>query len=157
MCNIKDYICIYASCEHPFTVCTIHGSSMDGIIDGSRNEIETTNFFFFLTICRQLSAFLSCLLLSFLLYSFSSSSCSRKVHHKRTCCRRKHPVEKKTRNRLTLSSPSNCSSLSPYLLLFSIRKKNRKKRCSQTQSHSLFPSVFSLSLFSVRKKNKKKV
>lgn len=114
-------------------------------------------FFFFLTICRQLSAFLSCLLLSFLLYSFSSSSCSRKVHHKRTCCRRKHPVEKKTRNRLTLSSPSNCSSLSPYLLLFSIRKKNRKKRCSQTQSHSLFPSVFSLSLFSVRKKNKKKV
>ena len=109
-------------------------------------------FFFFLTICRQLSAFLSCLLLSFLLYSFSSSSCSRKVHHKRTCCRRKHPVEKKTRNRLTLSSPSNCSSLSPYLLLFSIRKKNRKKRCSQTQSHSLFPSVFSLSLFSVRKK-----
>lgn len=116
----------------PVHCSTVHGSSMDGIIDGgSRSESDRRNNSLFTTTVVQLifPRFLFSPLFSLSLCSFSSSSCSR-IANVLTHCRGKHPVEGETRNRLLF--PFKLFFLPPSLPLLSLTilltKKEKKKQ-----------------------------
>lgn len=119
---------------------TVHGSSMDGIIDGG----SRTGFY-----KRRSTTYLPAFLffpfiLSLSLCSFSSSSCSR-IANVLTHRRGKHPVEGVTRNRLLfpfklLFLPSSLPLLSLTILL---TKKEKKQKRKKTQS-LILPRVSAL-------------